>query len=116
MTAQPKIIADVEEWRGQWINFYSYRGGQQHLGQIISASREASDEVRAAWFRQAADEYYKHALILAFHLPAREAFWVPVIFDRFKDTDPIVAKVKNCTFSLAIPYTPTERPQDEISF
>lgn len=113
MTAHPEIALDVDQWRGEWINFYQYRGGQQHFGLIISATKDAADEVRIAWFRQAAEEQTRNGLVLAYHLPAREAFFVPEEFDRFSDCNPIVVKVRNCTFSIAVPYVPPERPQDD---
>lgn len=112
MTAKPDLHTDADEWRGQWINLYSYRGGQRHLGQTITPSREAADEVRAAWFKQAEDEA-RNGLILAYAIPSREAFWIPEKFDQFSDNHPIVAKVKNCIFSIAIPYEPPEWPQDD---
>lgn len=51
MTARPDHHTAAETWAGSWTNFYQYRGGQSHLGNVISATREEADAVRAAWFK-----------------------------------------------------------------
>lgn len=112
MTAKPDHRTDADEWRGSWINFYQYRNGQRHFGQVISASREAADEVRAAWFAQAEAEA-NNGLLLAFHLASRVAFWIHNDYDQFPDNSEYVVKAKNCTFSIAVPYVPPEWPQDD---
>lgn len=106
MTAKPDHHSDAEAWPGGWINFYYYRGGQRHYGSVISATREEADAVRAAWFAASA-EYAKQGVVLAFYLPTEESFKMLADFDQLPDDNPLVAKVKNCNFSIAVPY---ERP------
>lgn len=114
MTAQPdrQIDADAEPWRGQWINFYSYRGGQRHFGQTITASRQEADEVRAAWFKQAADQA-KFGNVLAYDIGCRRAYWIVEKTDLIPENSPHIVKARNCTFSIAVPYAPPEGPQDD---
>lgn len=114
MSANPEIAteAKAEEWRGQWINFYQYRHGQRHCGQTITASREAAEEVRAAWFRQAADQA-KFGNVLAYDIDCRRAYWIVEKTDQIPENSPHIVKARNCTFSIAVPYAPPEGPQDD---
>lgn len=112
MTAQPQTVSDADEWRGQWVNFYQYRHGQRHFGQTITASREAADEVRAAWFAQAEREA-PNGLLLALHLASHRPFWLVEEFDRIPDESLYTVKARNCTFAIAVPYVPPEGPQDD---
>lgn len=106
MTARPDHQTDAEAWPGGWINFYQYRGGQSHFGNVVSATREEADAVRAAWFA-ASEEYAKQGVVLAFYLPTKEVLRMIGDFDRLPDDNPIVAKARNCDFSIAVPC---ERP------
>ncbi|WP_144426164.1 hypothetical protein [Methylobacterium sp. ARG-1] len=112
MTAQPDLHTDADEWHGQWVNFYQYRTGQRHFGQAISASRQAADEVRAAWFKQAADQA-KIGNVLAYDINSRHAFWIVEKTDLIPENSPYIVKARNCTFSIAVPYVPPEGPQDD---
>lgn len=105
MTAKPDHQTDADEWRGGWINFYQYRGGQAHFGNVVSATREEADAVRAAWFA-ACKEYAKHGLVLAYWIPTGEVYDIMEIFDRISVDDPNVAKAKNCNHSIAVPHLP----------
>ena len=112
MTAQPDLHSDADEWRGKWVNFYQYRHGQRHFGQTITASREAADEVRAAWFRQAEREA-PNGILLVYHLATKHPFWIYEEYDQFPDDSPYTVKARNCIFSIAVPYVPPEGPQDD---
>lgn len=104
MTARPDHQSAAETWRGSWINFYQYRGGQSHLGVIISATREEADKVRAIWFESVA-ERAKLGLVMAVWVPTREPYEIIGKFERqIADDHPNVAKAKNCLFSIAIPH------------
>jgi hypothetical protein len=112
MTAKPDLQTDADEWRGDWINFYQYREGQAHLGNVVSATRAEADEVRANWFVQA-EEQAKNGLVLSYHLTFEESFWIPADCDEFPDDSGVVVKARNCTFSIAIPYLPSKDPPDD---
>jgi hypothetical protein len=104
MTARPDHQSAAETWRGSWINLYQYRGGQSHLGVIISATREEADKVRAVWFEGVA-ERAKLGLVMAVWVPTREPYEIIGKFEcRIADDHPSVAKAKNCIFSIAIPH------------
>ena len=107
MTARPDHQTDAETWRGGWINFYQYRGGQAHFGNVVSATREEADAVRAAWFA-ARDLYAEHGLVLAFWIPTKEVYDIRAAFDVVPVDHPNVAKAKNCTFSIAVPHVASD--------
>lgn len=107
MTARPDHQTDAETWRGGWINFYQYRGGQRHYGNTVSATREEADAVRAAWFA-ACDLYAENGLVLAYWIPTGEVYDIMAIFDRIPVDHPNVAKAKNCNFSIAVPHVASD--------
>ena len=107
MTARPDHQTDAETWREGWINFYQYRGGQAHFGTTISATREEADAVRAEWFK-ARDIFADHHLVLAFRIATKEVFDFAAYADRIPDDHPNIVKVKNCNFSIAVPYVASD--------
>ncbi|CAA2161290.1 hypothetical protein MBRA_06450 [Methylobacterium brachiatum] len=107
MTAKPNHQTDAETWRGGWINFYQYRGGQAHFGNIVSATREEADAVRAEWFK-ACDIFAGYDLVLAYRITTREVFDFAAFLDRIPDDHPNVVKVKNCNFSIAVPHVASD--------
>ncbi|EIZ82381.1 hypothetical protein WYO_5020 [Methylobacterium sp. GXF4] len=111
-TARPENATEAEEWRGLWVNFYQYRHGQRHFGDAITESRQEADAVRAVWFKQAADQE-KFDNVLAYDIGCRRAYWIDGKADLIPEDSPYIVKVRNCIFSIAVPYVPPEGPQDD---
>lgn len=107
MTARPDRQTDAETWRGGWINFYQYRGGQAHFGAAISATREEADAVRAAWFK-ACDVLAEHRRVLAYRIETNKAYDFPAFLDCIPDDDPNIVKAKNCIYSIAVPHVASD--------
>ncbi len=105
MTARPDHQSAAETWRGSWINFYQYRGGQSHLGVIISATREEAEKVRAVWFEGVA-ERAKLGLVMAVWVPTREPYEIIGKFEhQIADDTTQRRKSKELHFlSIAIPH------------